>query len=473
MKYWFFDGNDVVGPFAAGELVANKSFGAASLICPEDFSEDSTQWQPAVLFAEVKELLQEANSNSNDPASLEEEMDSLLKENSPISFDETPTDGTALEIPKKPSKPGPIEDYFNNITGEDLGNILGIPDPNDNSDMDLAHALEKQLAKTASTRRKRQDNITEPEPAQDPLESTHHVATATEVFRDVPALAPATSNEQTSQKMPTLPPSTLPVLASDEKATASTSDLQPLAQRAEPNQFPYMEPTEQVVQPTDFADPHQTQPKEEEKPSFIPDPALLRAEKVEVNSVRARLKQTEEMKEFLSQTQNSHLKEQLKARHRIMVMLFAILAILIALVGMMQFKRHAQIAAPKAISASTPTYTQELLHGTTPAPAPTVADTPPESSLEQKALEIVQNHPLSGNRGTLANYLNRLYKTQLTQGYTADWGVEPLYKNTYIVKYRLTKTRKEPIIYVFQADVAANKLTGALNNISLDLVGKI
>lgn len=473
MKYWFFDGNDVVGPFAASELVANKSFGATSLICPEDFSEDDTQWQPAALFSEVKELLQDPNSTNNDPASLEEEMNSLLKENSPIAFDETPTDGTALEIPKKPSKPGPIEDYFNNINGEDLGNILGIPDPNDNSDMDLAHALEKQLAKTSSTRRKRLENITEPEPAQDPLESTHHVATATEVFHEVPTLDTTSSNEPSSQKMPTLPPSTLPVLTSDEKASPAPSDLQPLAQYTEQKQSSPVEPTEQVVQPTDFVPPHNPPSNEEAMPSFIPDPALLRAEKVEVNSVRARLKQTKEMKDFLSQTQNSHLQEQLKARRKIMVMLFAILAILITLVGVMQFKHFTQTSAPQAIAAPTPTYTQELLHDNTPTPATPAASTPTDSSQEQKALDIVQNHPLSGNRGTLANYLNRLYKTQLMQGYTAQWGVEPLYKNTYIVKYRLTKTRKEPIIYVFQADVATGKLTGALNNISLDLVGKI
>lgn len=31
----------------------------------------------------------------------------------------------------------------------------------------------------------------------------------------------------------------------------------------------------------------------------------------------------------------------------------------------------------------------------------------------------------------------------------------------------------EPIVYVFQADAASGKLTGALNNIALDLVGKI
>ena len=77
------------------------------------------------------------------------------------------------------------------------------------------------------------------------------------------------------------------------------------------------------------------------------------------------------------------------------------------------------------------------------------------------------------NFSPIAAYLNQLYRPQLTQGYTASWSVEPLHKSTYIVKYRLTKTRMEPVVYIFQADVEAGKLTGALNNITLDLVGKI
>ena len=85
----------------------------------------------------------------------------------------------------------------------------------------------------------------------------------------------------------------------------------------------------------------------------------------------------------------------------------------------------------------------------------------------------MQNYQLPGNKGTVAAYLSRLYRSQLSQGYSASWSVEPLHKSTYIVKYRLTKTRMEPVVYIFQADVAAGKLTGALNNITLDLVGKI
>lgn len=490
MKYWFFDGNDVVGPFSTRELVANKGFSATSLICPEEFSDDGDHWQPASLFADVRTLLtQNAPEAPENAATFEEELNSLLKEQSPLSFDETPTDGPALEIPKKPSKPGPIEDYFNNIKEEDLGNILGIPDPNDNSDMDLAHALEKQLAKTSSTRRKqREEALPEEPPAEDPKEATHHIATATEVFGTPPLL------EDEPPTLPPLPSSTLPVIQSDKTplSAQSAAVAKPEADALQPTQQGEVEilhPASDTIPGTDFA--HAAQPesqvspstesaKEKDEPGIIPDPALLRAEKIEVNSVRTRLKQTKEMKDFLNETQTSHLKRQYKAQRKILVMLLAALAIMIALVCVLQFKKRPQKAAPATtLTAQASSYTQELLSDTpaqisTPVtvPAPTVAVSSDESQ-EQKALDIVQNYQLSGDRGTIAAYLNRIYQTQLAQGYTATWGVEPLYKNTYIVKYRLTKTRKEPIIYVFQANVATNKLTGALNNISLDLVGKI
>ncbi len=477
MKYWFFDGSDVIGPFAIKDLVANKSFGATSLICPEEFSDDGDHWQPAALFPDVKTwLIKNApEPQESSAATFEEEMDSLLKERSPLSFDEAPTEGPNLEIPKKPSKPGPIEDYFNNIKEEDLGDILGIPDPNDDSDMDLAHALEKQLAKTSSTRRKQleEEKAAQESPA-DPIEATHHVATATEVFA---TKAPLSKDEPPT--LPPLPSSTLPVLESEQ--------VKEPAAAAQPTDGPeelVSQPQPATVPSTDFAAPPKQATKaqdapKEQAPEIIPDPALLRAEKVEVNSVRARLKQTKEMKDFLNETQNSHLKKQYKAQRRILIMLLAALAIMVALVCMMQLKKFQRVTTPQTTSASSNSaYTQELLnepHSSLPAVVPATSTETANATQDpkQKALSIAQNHLLSGNRGTIVNYLNHIYQDQLTQGYTADWGVEPLYKNTYIVKYRLTKTRKEPIIYVFQVDVDANKLTGALNNISLDLVGKI
>lgn len=74
-----------------------------------------------------------------------------MSENNPLAEAEPSAGETAEKVhfpPHEPAKSGPIEDYFNNIQGGDLGNILGIPDPNENSDMNLARAFEKQFKQT-------------------------------------------------------------------------------------------------------------------------------------------------------------------------------------------------------------------------------------------------------------------------------------------------------------------------------------
>lgn len=478
MKYWFFDGNDVTGPFSLKELSQNKSFSESSLVCPENFSDDGDHWQVAATFDDFKPLFAHT-APTEDTATFEQEMDTLLKEASPLAFDETPSEGPGLQIPKKPAKPGPIEDYFNRIKEEDLGDILGIPNPNENSDMDLAHALQKQLANTSSTRRREQEQET-PADLQTAAEltkanQTHHVASATEVFATQTTAAVALQTAPAPQPTPTMPLVELPTMPTvSTPLPMHTQEPKPAGQEPE-ELVPAPAPATQVAAP-------QTEPQPE--PTIVPDPAQLRREKVEVNSVRARLKQTQEMKDFLHETQNNRLKRETRTQRRVIVMLIMLLVILGGLLITFQFHRH-ESAEPAALQAPVST-AQELLAETPPPSKPQapLAATPalraPQAAVnaqntgkEQKALEIVQNHPLSGQRGTLANYLNHIYKSQLSQGYTGTWAAEPLYKNTYIVKYRLTKTRKEPIIYVFQADVAQGKLTGALNNISLDLVGKL
>ena len=97
----------------------------------------------------------------------------------------------------------------------------------------------------------------------------------------------------------------------------------------------------------------------------------------------------------------------------------------------------------------------------------------PEPTAEERAKEIVQNYVLDEKRGTVESYLMRRYAQQLAAGYSAHWLAEPLHRNVYVVEYRLSKTRQEPIVYIFQADIEKKKLTGALNNITLDLVGKL
>lgn len=489
MKYWFFNGNDVLGPFTPKELAADKSFSATSLVCPENFSDDGDHWQLASTFEELTNWLAPDVAPDEDTITLDEELDTLLHEKSLLAFEGPSTDGPGLQLPKKPAKPGPIEDYFNHIEKEDLGDILGIPDPNENSDMDLAHALEKQLAKTSSTRRREREELaaytTDEETAQalqtskelPQAEQTHHVATATEVFAtkapvttvEKPAAAPATMPTVDFPKMPTVGPVT-------SAADITQPQTKSLAASSEPEE---LTTTHKITKNTPQSAPAQPQavasdstPKTQpETNAIIPDPAQLRHENIEVNSINARLKQTQEMKDFLNKTQQKRLKTASTWEQKIWMPLL-ILGIVVG--GIVLAYTWQQPDAEATPNLPQPTVAQELLSTTQvkPLQVPPVA-VKPAPTQEQKALSIVQNYPLSGNRGTLANYLTHIYQSQLAQGYVGAWEAEALHKNTYLVKYRLTKTRKEPIIYIFQADVAQGKLTGALNNISLDLVGKI
>lgn len=166
MKYWLFERGDVVGPFPAEELTGREGFGPQSLVCPEDRGDDDTFWKEAQFYedfapaaspapAEPDEKQASAVPEPAPPAEkkdvFDEELDSLLSENNPLAEAEPSAGETAEKVhfpPHEPAKSGPIEDYFNNIQGGDLGNILGIPDPNENSDMNLARAFEKQFKQT-------------------------------------------------------------------------------------------------------------------------------------------------------------------------------------------------------------------------------------------------------------------------------------------------------------------------------------
>ena len=484
MKYWFFDGSDVTGPFSLQELLRQKSFGEMSLVCPENYSDDGDHWQPAASFDDFKPFFAHEAPPDENTSSFDQEMNTLLKERSPLAFDETPSEGPGLQIPKKPAKPGPIEDYFDRVKEEDLGDILGIPNPNENSDMDLAHALEKQLAKTSSTRRKEYelDSETDEQTVAElkKANETHHVATVTEVFNTKAPVATqdpaettivqATALKEDTPSMPVVESPSMPVVATPAPTTTAKVTTTP--------------ETTFSTQPDATATHAPAEKESTTRPAIVPDPAQLRREKVEVNSVRARLKQTQEMKDFLRETQNNRLKKEAHSQNRWIVMFLTGLAIIGGVLWAFQRNTPSLAAKPATTATSVAPTVQELLAEpvkpvSQATSAPTVVRTPPATvnvqttSQEQKALEIVKNYPLSGQRGTLANYLNRIYQNQLSQGYTGTWAAAPLHKNLYIVKYQLTKTRKEPIVYVFQADVAQGKLTSALNNISIDLVGKL
>ena len=617
MKYWLFDGSDVVGPFTPQELAARPGFAPTSLVCPENNSEQEDSWKMASAFEELSAEPAPAEEEL-DTDTFDKEMDTLLKERSPLAGAQEPAteSPSSLKIPQKPAKPGPIEDYFNNMQGGDLGNILGIPDPNENSDMNLARTLAKQFNKTTPPADKVVDQdpfdeFTEepdeepqakpepaapavekqiapqeekkPEPASIPMsaepdeemELTVHgaktqILSDSSAGQDTPEEKPAEvakSEPEQAESNPTEPglehPELTPEPTESESKAATTftlpvvdqpeSELPPMPQGPEP-----VLPAEQEVPSADIAapvmdesapatdtplqnevktpkepvnppadQPEQAEPAPQEiKAASDPETTVVLAtpgdepatqgaevqelaqqdnEPVEdilvgalkvkatpeiqepiksvpvmptVNQVRPRLKPTPEIQQFLTDTQNeriAHNRNNKKAMAALAV-LVALLAIGILLMfnpmpadGQDKDAQNAPVSTELVPEEKTiPATDDEILP---PAPPPAVK--PQAVSASDKALSAVQNYTLSGGRGTVAAYLDHLYRDKLSQGYTGAWSAEPLHKNAYIVKYRLTKTRMEPIVYVFQADVSKGTLTGALNNVALDLLGKI
>lgn len=617
MKYWLFDGSDVVGPFTPQELAARPGFAPTSLVCPENNSDQEDSWKMASAFEELSAESAPAEEEL-DTDTFDKEMDTLLKERSPLAGAQEPATEppSSLKIPQKPAKPGPIEDYFNNMQGGGLGNILGIPDPNENSDMNLARTLAKQLNKTTPpadkivdqdpfdefTEEPDEEPQAKPEPAapvaekqiapqeekksepasipmsaepEEEMELTVHGAktqilsdssagqnTPEEKPAEVAKSEPAQAESEPTEPGPEHPELTPGPTESESKAATTftlpvvdqpESELPPMPQGPEPVlpaeqevpsadiaapvmdesapatdtplQNEFETPKEPVNPPAD--QPEQAEPAPQEiKAASDPETTVVLAtpgdepatqgaevqelaqqdnEPVEdilvgalkvkatpeiqepiksvpvmptVNQVRPRLKPTPEIQQFLTDTQNERI-----APNRNNKKAMAALAVLVALlaIGILLMFNPMPPDGQDKDAQNTPVSTELVPEEKTiPAtddeilpPAPPPAVKPQAVSASDKALSAVQNYTLSGGRGTVAAYLDHLYRDKLSQGYTGAWSAEPLHKNAYIVKYRLTKTRMEPIVYVFQADVSKGTLTGALNNVALDLLGKI
>lgn len=604
MKYWFFDGNDVIGPFTPRELAARADFSVSfSLVCPENFSEDGDSWKIAFSFADFgpdalssgsvvpAPPVQEPEASSEEAALFDKEMDTFLKNPSILAGTAAPApEGPALEIPKKPAKPGPIEDYFNNINGEDLGDILGIPDPNENSDMNLPRVIDGPFEHTTPPADKEIDSVEDnpeedesaaeavpqqplPPRAETPALSKEKEPAQASAAREsspaaaacgktapaerknadtVPSAEPSAQDESREKPQPvcgpapveeeTLSTCTLPLIGERENAASlpampedgapfvpperAAADVPPQKEKIPAEQkfdVPEAKPSEPEMsapaEPSTPAAPEElvsvsrpSAAKKEEDPntqtvrdilrgelSLPPGPGELKEPLKTVpvaprlNQVRTKLKQTPEIERFLNtQSQIVRRSNQRKANLMLWV-LAALLAVGAILMSLRYLGRPAiepkntmrktgavlrEPAVPKpeeTLSRAPANAARTDSSAALPVPASprSALETPSLPTAADKALAAVQNYQLPGGKGTVASYFDRMYKTQMSQGYTGEWSAEALHKNTYIVKYRLSKTRTEPIVYVFQADAARGKLTGALNNVALDLIGKI
>ncbi|GEM_PF-3486328 len=594
MKYWLFDGDDVIGPFAPHELAAREDFSATSLICAEGASEDSAGWQMASFFdtfrfnnvtgrlentflpdepptlteralaqaAALKENPTEISPAPEKPIVREPAAPSPAKPTQPAQPAPVPTQPKADVMPPvmKVSRPKKQEPAFIRLTKVKTPAVAPTPVAlaQENADLDLVlpsqpvHAQEEKLtiAKKEPTQAIPQKEVAA---EHKPVPATQEVKKPVETKKESPAAEKACSPGNPVAKKTTAsqiaepeveiePTCTLPLLdenaatanlpdlpsfedkpqgfspsdlaqetlltqetsATEEMAelvpqTYATADPKPSATVSEPQatQETISAPAEKETNATQMQptarnsadDVLSVNEKSTATPKTLEDslneqyPLPKRPRVKTLSEIKRQFANRPEQEDFILEQKLLARSSAKKSNRAVWIIPLVVVGVLllVGISGVRALSKRSQTDQPTAhVAATQPEMTDMLSQ----APAAGTKTVPPSAAVPKpaapkpvtasdKALSAVQNYKLPGNKGTIASYFDRVYQPNLEQGYTASWSVEPLHKNTYIVKYRLTKTRMEPIVYVFQADAVRGQLTGALNNIALDLVGRI
>ena len=436
MKYWIFDGSDVVGPLTPKEVAARPDFMAVSLICPEYASQKAASWRRASAFAEFH--FDESSGKLQLVSAAEDEQRPAMPARRQIKKPSRPPRAmlngfVKLSRDKRPAKvPVPVR----LAKGEDL---------------DLS--LPKQEVTATGKKEQPAASITAPSPGEkQPSQQTQKLAYDATLML-----------EKSSGDLPPLPEgdgTRMFVTDADQNDDLPEKEL-------------FLAPQEEIAaetapQPTQ--DESSSSPAADDEKQSLPE---VETESIStLSQIKPRLLPTPEIEEFLTDQQLSIVRPHRNYTKKILIILLVLL--LLPGIGYFTWKMINRPSAQPAAAVEAVGNEELALAMTEPAGTALAkgAAAPAPVTAAEKALAIVQNYRLSEDLGTIASYFDRIYQDRFAQGYTGAWSVEPLHKSTYIVKYRLTKTRTEPVVYVFQADAARGQLTGALNNAALDLVGK-
>ena len=555
MKYWLFDGEDVVGPFTPQEITARAGFSDSILVCPETQSEDEHAWQMASTFEDFlpkgnkKEPAKDTKKPSAKkspapttkvPLTITSVPISHAENEEPVLSIKTTQEDTQKESPVKEQAVSAAQQPVAEPTVSQKDTVSQAPvqdkvaskeEPTESSaPKQEAPTNQGEQTATPTTDKPLSENKTDPGlwpelslhslPVLGVSENTLPPLPPGDITLYVPSTEPAIWDqpqdialpESTPRVQESVAPKSNPVKESSvAKETAPQQKEAPISQNTPAQAATPAKTTPVRKQPAPLQKKPTTKtPTAKRKrvaipaplPAEIPEDApedffaqtlspftqipreLVQAQDEEAiariiqNPVPAPI----EPDDFIPQKPSSSG----GARFLLFAGIFLMFILLLIIAG--YWLAHARRANRTAMSSVSSTVQTTLPEGesfplsVTPAKTsaretrPNISVPPPAvniSPLQEKALDSVKNYTLSNGRGTVEKYLNKLYTLQLSQGYEASWSAEPLHKSTYIVKYRLTKTRTEPVVYVFQVDTATGKLTGALNNITLDLVGKI
>lgn len=462
---------DVIGPFESSELKKIQGFSLETLVCPETLGDNPTHWKPASFYIDFggREKVTEIKSGLTGP------QNKKLTVNDKIS----------------------IEDYFSNIyqnEHSELSEILGIPDELENSDMYLGRFLQRELRPDSKTKNTKVQRIErELEQEQRKYERTfgapgkilsRDITTppAKEKTDFVETLKPVTARGPAAQ-----PPKEQPVVNAAAPTPAAATPP-PAKKEPEPitvTEFSLGAAQTLRLKKEDSVKKAEAAPAKQDSPEdiFVKDiPAETRVEEpVKTVNPETDPNITFNVKRTQLKAQNIAVPVKInKPQSKKMLAVVTALFIFIFLSSMIFIYKQYQPAAAQGFTAQAaePAPVQPVLPPEVPAAAavPAVLPPPPAPVKTQSngagdaAITIAKNYFLKSKNATVENFLNNYFEQYRRQGYAAAWSSEPLHKDIYIVKYRLTKTRQEPIVYIFEVDTKKGVISGALNNLTLDLL---
>ncbi|GHT38903.1 hypothetical protein FACS189437_00830 [Bacteroidia bacterium] len=460
---------DVIGPFESSELKKMPGFSLETLVCPETLGDNAFHWKPASFYFDFG-----GNEKVEIKSGLAGGQTGKLTVNDKIS----------------------IEEYFTNVyqnEHSELSDILGIPDDLENSDMYLGRFLQRELrpeTKTKNTKiRKIERELEKERRKYDRTFGPQGKILSREVsplpvkekpdfienFKIIPrrVTAPPPAKEPVAApaeaKQPEPAPASLPnAFAIDKAETLRLKEDDGVKQAAGAIKQDSPEDifVREIPPQTHVEEPLKTvNPETDHNLTFSVKRTKLKAQNIAA---------PEEEKKPQS-------KKTVAALTALCILIFFSSIVFIFIKYQRQtpapvIEQQEQFAKTSEPEPPAPAPEVESAAVPVPAPAPVILPPPPSNDRTKtdeaagRAVEIARNHFLKNKNATIENFLNTYFEQYRRQGYAAVWSVEHLHNDVYIVKYRLTKTRQEPIVYIFEVNTNKGIVSGALNNLTLDLL---
>lgn len=423
MKFLYLKGTEVLGPIEVGHLLKESWFSDDLLVCPEDKAEQESAWKSAKDYPEFK-------------LSLEQEIFPFQE-----SISNTVSDTPVKEEPKvNPKAPVQYSPDIQNNEAKVQDNLRELPpleDTKTDSSTDLKKKEEDLL----------HEIVAEDVPAHDailtdniPQDHTFHISNKNDdnLLEDLPSDILLEPKEQQSQTAPVVlgeDNSALNTLTSDEKNNSEVKDhTTPLKEAPLPAQ--------------------NTANGTLEKHSFLE----ISNNKI-LSSSDGRVKKSK--------------KNDLIFILSFLVITVVAIALCLAFLNMGKEDTNTASAQGQNNQGQETSIIEQEKFQTNPfenEQENALAKQLPinsEDKADQDVIDIVKNTKLKNKGITIGDYLQNVYG----QDYQSSWSAKPFTDNIYIVEFFASKVRTEPFVYLFRVDIEQQKITGALNNITLDLIG--